>query len=166
MNFLRRLVQSLARVPDTPERTALSFAIGVFLSFSPFLGLHTVLAIAAVFLFRLNKLATLMGVWSNMPWLVVPYYALATWFGMKLLGTEGITLPAIGFSELFGAEFWEWLASQWRLLIPAFVGSSIIAVVLALISYPAAFLIVRRYRSIYPPEPLLGSSGEKMDSGS
>jgi uncharacterized protein (DUF2062 family) len=162
LNYFRRLIQSLAQIPDSPERTALSFALGVFWSFSPYLGLHTVLAIGTAFLFRLNKLATLLGVWTNLPWLVVPFYAFATWFGIKLLGMEGITLPSIGLSELFQAEFWKWLASQWRLLIPAFVGSTIISVILGLIAYPVALLIIRRYRSIYKKEPLLETSDEGL----
>lgn len=104
-----------------------------------------------------------MGVWTNMPWFVIPFYAFATWFGMKLLGTEGIILPAVGFSELFSAEFWNWLTSQWRLLIPAFVGSTIISVILAGAAYPVALVIVRRYRKIYHYEPLMESIGDKPD---
>jgi uncharacterized protein (DUF2062 family) len=155
------LIQSLARVPDSPERTALSYAIGIFWSFNPLLGLHTVGAIGTAFVFKLNKVAMLLGVWTNLPWFVVPYYAFATWFGMKLLGTEGITLPNVGFTELFQAEFWNWVASQWRLLIPAFVGSTIISIALSSIAYPFALIVVRRYRSIYEHEPLIDNVDKK-----
>jgi len=166
LNALRKLILSLARVPDTPQRTALSYAIGVFWSFSPFLGLHTVLAIGTALVFRLNRLATLMGVWTNLPWIVIPYYALATWVGMKILGTNGITFPAVGLSDLYSAEFWEWLASQWKLLIPAVVGSSVLALALSIAAYPAALFIIRRYRDLYCPEPLIEATLQEPESGS
>jgi uncharacterized protein (DUF2062 family) len=147
VKLIREQLHSLLRVPDTPERTALSFAVGVFLAFSPFLGLHTVLAIASAFLFRLNRFATLIGAWTNVPWLVVPYYAFATWVGVLILGTpSSATLPDVGFTELLSREFWRWLASQWRFLIPAFVGSTAICTLLSLIAYPTSLWMIRAYR--------------------
>lgn len=148
MNYLRRLIASLARVPDTPERIALAFSVGVFLGFSPFLGLHTLLGIGAAFLFRLNRLAMLIGVWVNVPWILVPYYSFATWLGVILLGhPSGVRLPHLTVSEVLSVAFWEWLADQWQLLIPAFVGSLLLALVLSLLAYPLARSLVRRYRT-------------------
>ena len=148
MNYLRRIVDSLARVPDTPERTALAFSVGVFLGFSPFLGLHTLLGIGAAFLFRLNRLATLIGVWVNVPWILVPYYSFATWLGIVLMGQpSGVRLPHLTISEIFSVAFWEWLADQWQLLVPAFIGSLVLAAILAFLAYPLARSLIRRYRS-------------------
>ncbi len=147
MKLLRELVVRLSEVPDTPERTALAFAVGVFLGFSPLLGLHTVLGVLCILLFRTNKVATMLGVWLNVPWIVVPYYGLATWVGVKVLGMpEGVSFPDIGLMDLFGREFWVWLAGQWRLLIPAFVGSLILCTLLACLAYPVALILVRNYR--------------------
>lgn len=147
MKFLRNLIVSLSRVPETPERIAFAFAVGVFIGFSPLLGLHTVLGVFCILLFRLNKIATMLGVWSNVPWIVVPYYGLATWLGVKILGLpEGMRFPRVGFYDLLGREFWVWLIDQWRLLIPAFLGSLILCTVLACLAYPVALILVRSYR--------------------
>jgi uncharacterized protein (DUF2062 family) len=100
-------------------------------------------------LFRLNKIATMLGVWSNVPWIVIPYYGFATWFGVQLLGLpEGISLPQVGLTELFTAEFWAWFASQWRLLIPAFVGSTILSILFAFIAYFLALFMIRKGRAL------------------
>ncbi len=148
MNYLRRLVASLARVPDTPERIAVAFSVGVFLGFSPFLGLHTLLGITLAFLFRLNRLATLIGVWVNVPWILVPYYSFATWFGILLMGQpSGVSLPHLTVSEVLSIAFWEWLTSQWELLVPAFVGSLLLAAIFAVLAYPLARSLIRRYRT-------------------
>ena len=42
--MFRSTFRRLLALDDPPERTALAFAIGVFIAFSPFLGLHTILA--------------------------------------------------------------------------------------------------------------------------
>ena len=42
---IRKWVEALLHIHDTPSRTAAAFALGVFFGFSPFLGLHTLLAL-------------------------------------------------------------------------------------------------------------------------
>ncbi len=79
--LVRRWLDTLLHVADTPERTAAAFAMGVFFGFSPFLGFHTVLAIVFAFFLDLNRVAVLLGVYSNLPWIIGPYYALVTMVG-------------------------------------------------------------------------------------
>jgi len=83
---LKDLIRQLLHMDDTPEHTALAYAIGVLLGFSPFLGLHTIGGVAIAFLFRLNRVAVLVGVWMNLPWWIIPYYTVATAAGMKVTG--------------------------------------------------------------------------------
>jgi uncharacterized protein len=64
--IVRRWLDALLHIQDTPERTAAAFAVGVFFGFSPFLGLHTVLGVVFAFLFNLNRVAVLLGV--SRPW--------------------------------------------------------------------------------------------------
>jgi uncharacterized protein (DUF2062 family) len=85
---LTQLAATLARLPDTPERVALAFAVGVFFGFSPFLGLQTLLGIAIALCFRLSRVAVLLGTWVNLPFLVPVYYAVATELGARVLGRE------------------------------------------------------------------------------
>ncbi len=58
---LRRILQALLHVEDTPHRTALAFGVGVLIAFSPFLGIHMGIALLVAFLFRLNRVAMLLG---------------------------------------------------------------------------------------------------------
>ncbi|GAB4241067.1 MAG: hypothetical protein Kow00109_16300 [Acidobacteriota bacterium] len=153
MRRLRNWAAALAGLPETPERVAAAYAVGVALGFSPWLGLHTVLGILVATTFRLNRLAVLLGVWTNLPWIAAPYYAFATWVGMRILGySQGLRPPVVGLSDLFSEEFWAWLAGQWRLLIPAAVGSQLVAFFLAAFGYLLALIAVRRYREVYGSE--------------
>src|SRR6185369_6625462 len=85
-SLIRRWLDRLLHIEDTPERTAAAFALGVFFGFSPFLGLHTLLGVAFAFLFNLNRVAMLLGVYTNLPWFLGPYYALATMVGAQITG--------------------------------------------------------------------------------
>jgi uncharacterized protein len=147
VRFLRKTVQLLFLVNDTPERTALAFSVGVLIGFSPLLGLHTLIGLGISLFFRLNKVAMLIGIYINSPWFVLPYYAFATWLGLKLLGLpEGVSFTGMRIRDFFSAEFWRWVAEQWELLIPVVVGSTILCIVFALVSYPLALHLIRRYR--------------------
>jgi len=66
--LIRRWLDTLLHIDDTPERTAAAFALGVFFGFSPFLGFHTLLGILAAFLLNLNRVAVLLAITT---WCVV-----------------------------------------------------------------------------------------------
>ena len=99
--LIRRWLDALLHIDDTPERTAAAFALGVFFGFSPFLGFHTLLGIVFAFLLNLNRVAVLLGVYSNLPWVIAPYYAFATMAGARMTGHK---LPP-GLRSQLGALF-------------------------------------------------------------
>jgi uncharacterized protein (DUF2062 family) len=83
---IRHAIDQLLHTHDTPRRTAGAFALGVFFGFSPVLGLHTILGLVCAFALRLNRIAVLIGVYSNLPWILPPYYVMATVVGAAILG--------------------------------------------------------------------------------
>ena len=153
MHRFKDLLKKLLQIEDTPERTALAFSIGIFLGFSPFLGLHTLTGLAVAFLFRLNRVAILVGVWTNTPWWLVPYYTFATWLGMWVVRfrIDWATLERIfqlGKEKGFlTSEFWMRIASQWELFVSFLTGSLILALLFSLIAYPLSLRGIRFYRS-------------------
>jgi hypothetical protein len=153
--LIRRWLDTLLHVADTPERTAAAFAMGVFFGFSPFLGFHTLLAIIVAFAFNLNRVAALLGVYSNLPWIIAPYYAIVTMIGATLLGhkpPDGFKAELAGLFELslFHGEFWHRLIVILKpLLWPYTVGSLIGGVVMAAIAYPLALAFVTSRRRIH-----------------
>ena len=70
---------------ESPWRVALALAIGVFLSFTPFWGFQTLLALLMAWIFRLNRAVTLAGTWINLPWFAPFVYAGALKIGAALL---------------------------------------------------------------------------------
>jgi uncharacterized protein (DUF2062 family) len=148
-SLLRRWLAALLHIRDTPERTAAAFAVGVFFGFSPFLGLHTIMAVALAFLLNLNRVAVLLGVYSNLPWIIAAYYASTTVLGAAILRTrlpEGFRdqLAALFELSVLQSGFWRELARLLApLLWPFTVGSTIGAVALALAAYPLALAFIK-----------------------
>jgi uncharacterized protein len=150
--WVRRWLGALLHVDDTPERTAAAFAIGVFFGFSPFLGFHTILAIAVAFLLNLNRVAMLLGVYSNLPWFLAPYYAIATMAGAEITRHRlppdfRAQLGQLFELSLWHGEFWTRLV---RILTPLMwpytVGSMLCSVVLATAAYQLALAFVTNRR--------------------
>jgi uncharacterized protein (DUF2062 family) len=151
----RRWMGTLLHIDDSPERTAAAFALGVFFGFSPFLGFHTVLGLAFAFLLNFNRVAVLLGVYSNLPWFVAPYFAFTTMVvGAPITGHR---IPP-GFRQqvrelfelsLLHGDFWHRLVVILSpFLWPYLVGSLIGAVVLAGVAYPVALGFVTSRRRI------------------
>jgi uncharacterized protein (DUF2062 family) len=153
MTGLKELIKRLLHIEDTPERTALAYSIGVFLGFSPFLGFHTLGGLAIAFLFGLNRVAILLGVWTNTPWWIIPYYMVATWVGMWVTGfwIDWATLKEIfqlGVNKGFmGSDFWSSIASQSGLLLSFGIGSLILCTLISFVAYPLSLKWIRFYRS-------------------
>ena len=140
------LLERLLHLHDTPQRTAAAFALGVFFSFSPFIGFQILASFALAFLFRLNRLAVFVGLNANLPWILVPWYAGTTIAAAYALG---ITMPA-GFSDALGAlferslftrDFWTYAWTLLEpLLVPFLIGPTIGAVPIGVAAY---FITVR-----------------------
>jgi uncharacterized protein (DUF2062 family) len=153
-SLIRRFLDKLLHVHDTPERTALAFALGCFIGFSPFLGFHTLIAITLAFIFNLNRVAALLGVYSNVPWIIAGYYVFTTMLGAKL---TGVRLPpdfrerllALFELSLRSGNFWHQLGVLLEpLLIPYLVGSFIGCTIVAGFAYPLCLAFVRRRRGL------------------
>ena len=118
---LRRLIdraRGVLQLDDPPWRIALALAVGVFISCTPTFGFQTLLAILVATVTRLNRAATVTGVWLNLPWVTPFVYAGALKLGQLLL------------PDLSGVSgFWLWLL----------VGTSIVGLGAAIVTYFISF---------------------------
>ncbi len=93
----------LRRLPGTPYRIAAGFASGAAVSFTPFIGLHFVLAALLALVVRGNVIAAAIGTVVGNPW-TFPFIWLWTYsLGRWILGAEGLTaLPDnLSFQHIF-----------------------------------------------------------------
>ncbi|HEX5708861.1 MAG TPA: DUF2062 domain-containing protein [Pyrinomonadaceae bacterium] len=147
--MFRAAFRRLLAIDDPPERTALAFSVGVFIAFSPFLGLHTIMATVVAFAFRFNKVAIYSGTFVNNPVLtLVPITVVSYALGAFVTGRP-LALPAEGLELLsrprpFHSSYWGALgAHAWDVVVPFSVGASILSVVCSLATYPVTLHLLR-----------------------
>jgi uncharacterized protein (DUF2062 family) len=147
---LKRWVEQLLHTHDTPKRTAVAFGLGVFLGFSPFLGLHAILGLVLAFLFRLNRVAVLIGVYSNLPWILPPYYTLTTLGGAWMLGIDIEPAALKDAIRAFETVSWGDLRTLAHALAPLAwaytAGSTIGALLLAAVAYQVSLVMILAHR--------------------
>jgi uncharacterized protein len=122
---LRERFVALLHLDDPPWRVALALAIGVFISFTPFLGFQTLLALLVATVARLNAAVLVTGTWLNLPWFMPFVYA------------GGLKLGAWLLRDLHSFGDWS---------LALLIGTTLLGFVAAVVTYVVAFGIMRRRR--------------------
>jgi len=155
--MFRSTFRRLLALDDPPERTALAFSIGVFIAFSPLLGLHTILATLVAFLFRFNKIAVYTGTFINNPFLtLVPIIISSYAIGAFLLG-QPLRIPAQGLAllkepHLLTAEYYRKLFQEsWYIVWPFTIGGTVLSIVCSLVAYPVTSSLLRARKRVKRP---------------
>ena len=150
--MFRSAFRRLLAIDDPPERTALAFSIGVFIAFSPFLGLHTIMATALAFAFRFNKIAIYTGTFINNPFFtLVPIIIASYAVGAFVLGRP-LQLPEEGLElltnpHIFSGDYYRRIfIESWNIVWPFSVGGMVLSVVCSVLAYPLTLRALRAYR--------------------
>ena len=150
--MFRAAFRRLLAIDDPPERTALAFSVGVFIAFSPLLGLHTILATLIAFLFRFNKVAIYVGTYVNNPFLTLgPIIFLSYAVGAFILGRP-LGIPAEGIDLLknphllTGSYYRQVFLHSWGIVQPFAIGGTVLSLVCSALSYPLTLWALRKYR--------------------
>jgi uncharacterized protein len=140
--YIKDRIRDLMRLDDPPHKLALAFALGVFIAFSPTIGLHTLSCLLVGWVFRLNKLVIFTAAFINNPWTMVPLYGFCIWFGVRITGGNA-AVPHIAWKELtFSNSYFVLKPYLWAYV----AGTLIVGAVAAVISYFLFYWLVVRYR--------------------
>jgi uncharacterized protein (DUF2062 family) len=129
---LRERFRAILHLDDPPWRVALALAVGVFISFTPFLGFQTLLALLVAAVFRLNAAVVVTGTWLNLPWF------------MPLVYAGGLKIGALLLTDLQDLGDW-WLA--------LLIGTTLLGLGAAAVTYLVALGIIRRRWKRRRPRP-------------
>jgi uncharacterized protein len=151
----RFFIYRVLHVDDTPHRIALGVAIGIFITWTPTIGLQMALVVAIAALLRANKIVGVPFVWISNPVTLVPIYGPNHWLGTKILGgnydfdqlrpfVEAVATGGNWFERLHAA--WD---AMWRVFWPLWLGSAVVGGVLAVITYFVIRYAVVRYRRFW-----------------
>jgi uncharacterized protein len=93
---------------EPPERVAAAIALGVGVGFSPFLGVHFLLALGLALLFRLNPLDAVLGQFAGNPWTIPPIFAIGYRLGRGILRHDSRRVPRLNWGPLLESD-WTWV---------------------------------------------------------
>ena len=150
--MFRTTFRRLLALDDPPERTALAFSIGVFIAFSPFLGLHTITATLIAFLFRFNKIAIYAGTFINNPFItlapiIIASYALGAFVLGRPLGIPAEGMELLTNPRIFNTDYYRQIFLQsWHIVWPFTVGATLLSVICSLMAYPLTLWALRKHR--------------------
>ncbi len=150
------------RLPDTPERISRGIWAGVFTAFTPFYGLHFLVAAMIARVMRGNILAALMGTFFGNPLTYIPIAVAALQSGYFL---TGIRTDVEGIGKNFSRAFddlwhnakaiftsdvahWDYLISFYNeLFYPYMVGGVIPGVICATVCYYLSVPLIAAYQN-------------------
>ncbi len=149
------LAHRIGRLPGTPYSIAAGLAFGAAASFTPFVGLHFVLAAILAWIFRANIIASAIGTAVGNPW-TFPFIWPGIFFLGKMLGAGGTdVLPdSTAFAMLFGNIIEAMLAFDivflgevaWPVIFPMLVGGIPSAVAVWFAFYLLTRPLIEKYQ--------------------
>ncbi len=147
------VVYRLLRADDPPYKLAMGVAVGMFVAFTPTMGLQTVFSAALAWVLRANMAVGLPLVWiSNPATMLFIYYPLYL-LGTMMTGHDDVGFP--WFKDLFNPvnfpDGW-WPTAQYfwtktlEVFLPLWLGCIVFGLALAIPSYYFTYGMIYRYR--------------------
>ena len=157
------LFQRIVRMPGTSASIAAGIASGVAASFTPFVGLHLLIAALLAILFRGNVLASAIGTFFGNPWtflfIWVSDYRLGLWllqqsgYGEQLVVlsfqqlTEVMTTVIKFFTFSTDVDWQQMTMSLEQVFLPMAIGGMVLAVVAWLVAFVLTFYSLEVWRA-------------------
>lgn len=145
---IKGLLQRVAPQERCPKKLAFAASLAIYIAFSPFIGLHTIMHIVLGWFFGVNiPLCLAVGYGVNNPWTMVPiymsgylcgYWILHSWWGLSIAAVNPgwmvwINTKLTYYLGIVDVSFWAFM-----------IGANIVGVLLALITYPLFHSLFRR----------------------
>lgn len=160
---LKEKVKRVLHLDEEPWRIAAGMAVGVFISFTPFYGFHTAMALVSALLLRVNAAATLTGSLVVIPPAIPLVWGFCYQVGKVVLerriepfyrgGPSGERIMA-KLAPLFNWWEWDWarikvvVVKTKPLLKPLLVGTTVVGALAAVAAYFLTLFMVNKVRLI------------------
>jgi uncharacterized protein (DUF2062 family) len=157
------LFQRVVRLPGSSASIAIGVACGVAVSFTPFVGLHLLIAALLAILFRGNVLASAVGTFFGNPWtflfIWVSDYRLGLWLLQKSGHSEKFdTLTLQQLTDVMALVIKFFIFStdaDWRrmtlsleqVFLPMTIGGTVLAVMSWVVAFVLTFYSLEAWRS-------------------
>lgn len=153
----RRAYQRFLKIRGHPREISLGFALGLFVGMSPFMGLHTAIAVLLAALFKWNKISAALAVWISNPFTAPVIYGLTYLIGAKVLSyANSYTLPSnFDLDALILI-----IRSAPEIIWVFIVGGIVAGIPLAIAGYFSAYFAIWEYRQNLKPKLKIDKAGD------
>ena len=153
-SVLEKLYQRFLKIRGSPREIALGFAMGLFLGFTPSMGLQIVAAVFIASILKWSKIAAAIGVQVTNP-LSAPLVYSATFFiGSKIIGLDA-QLKVSDLMSFDGVS--AVIGNAPDIFAALFIGGIAVGVPLAFIGYIIVYQMMDRYQEKLKAGILKGS---------
>ena len=138
-----KLIEKLRQLKGTPRSVALGAAFGISISFTPFVGFHSILACGLTWVLGGNVFAALSATLVGNPW-TFPFIWISTYYlGITLLHKPEILSINANFYEVFKSsthallsfDFSQFDTDIWPIFYPMLIGCIPFCIAVWIISY-------------------------------
>lgn len=138
---LRYVYHRFVRMEGSPEALARGLAAGVFSGWFPWMGLQMVIAVFLAAIVRGNKIIAATATWVSNPFTYIPIFGFNYQVGRWLLGAKAEPFDLSALTTWHGITT---LGSN--ILVELFLGSFVIGLICAQVSYVVGLQVVRSAR--------------------
>ena len=146
LNFYKttlKWLNKIIRIKDNPRLVSLGFALGLFIGMTPFFGGHTILALIFASLFRVNRIAAILGIFITNPLTITFIYPVNYLVGLQFFPNFDIPLPtAFNFATLT-----ELFRNAPELIYVLSIGGAVLGIPLSIFGYVFINWLLKRYNS-------------------
>jgi uncharacterized protein len=136
-----KIGSKLLNIQAGPEKVSGSYAMGVFLATTPFIGMKVFIALVLTTILKWSRLAAVIGVYHNNILTGPLYYSCAFFVGSWLTPNDA-SLPDI--SEISAGMFFNALYGSWSLFRTLLVGGLILGIPLSLAAFFLSYMFLSR----------------------
>ncbi len=145
----RKAYVRFLKIRGHPREISLGFALGLFVGMSPFMGLHTAIAVLLAALFKWNKISSALAVWISNPFTAPVIYGLTYVIGAKVLAYENsYTLPP----QFDLDALLDIIRGAPEIIWVLIIGGVVVGIPLAVAGYFCAYFAIFEYRKNLRPK--------------
>jgi uncharacterized protein len=141
---IKDLFAKLIKSNSSATELADGLAIGVFVAFLPIMGIQMYVSLILTRLFRKNSLIAMVIVWITNPFTAVPIYLFNIWVG-NYLYKDPVSIAEL-YNTIQNIDLHNILSTGKDILIPLWIGSTIVGIVAAFASQKLCLLYYDRLK--------------------
>ena len=163
----------MIRIKASSHSIAFGFSLGVFVSFGPFIGLHTICSFIFAFIFRCNLIATLLGSLVGNPWTFPALWWLEYKIGNLILNTNELVDTKLLkhmkhhlihnlIHSLKKGDIDVFVEHIFPVIKPLLLGSIPVAIISAVALYQPIKILINKARLKYKQTPQIATANDNI----